>query len=130
MTKLLAVLFLSAMANLAGAADSSTKGNTMTQTAAIVTFKAHPGKGDEVARLVAAALPHANAEQPMPVWLVLQSERDPDLVYIADVFVDAAGRDAHLKAAAAAQILATVPAHLAVPVDISPMKLVAAKGVK
>lgn len=130
MSKLLSVLFLSIIASVANAADSSTKGNTMTHTAAIVTFKAQPGKGNEVARLVAAALPHANAEHPMLVWLVLQSEKDPDLVYIADVFVDAAGRDAHLKAAAAAQILATVPPHLAVPVDIAPMKLLAAKGVK
>lgn len=100
----------------------------MSQTAAIITFKAQPGKGDEVARLVAAALPHAMAEQPLLVWLILQAENDPDIVYIVDAFTDAAGRDAHYKDAAAAQIMATVPPHLAVPFDIAPMKLVVAKG--
>ncbi|NVD70487.1 antibiotic biosynthesis monooxygenase [Duganella sp. BJB1802] len=101
----------------------------MSQTAAIVTFKAQPGKGNEVARLVAAALPHAKTEQPLLVWLILQSETDPDTVYIVDVFTDAAGRDAHYKDAAAAQIMATVPPYLASPLDISPLKLVVAKGV-
>ncbi|MYM88310.1 hypothetical protein GTP91_14120 [Rugamonas sp. FT82W] len=96
---------------------------------AIVTFKAQPGKGNEVARLVAAALPHAKTEQPLLVWLILQSETDPDTVYIVDVFTDAAGRDAHYKDAAAAQIMATVPPYLASPLDISPLKLVVAKGV-
>lgn len=101
----------------------------MSQVAAIVTFKAQPGKGNAVAQLVAAALPHAEAEQAMPVWLVLQSETDPDTVYIVDVFANAAGRDAHLQAAAATQILATVPALLAALVDIAPQRLIAAKGV-
>ncbi|HWZ49714.1 MAG TPA: hypothetical protein VNX00_15975 [Herbaspirillum sp.] len=101
----------------------------MTKVAAIVTFKAKPGKGDEVARLVGAALPHAKNEQPMPLWLVFQSEVDPDIVHIVDVFVDSAGRDNHLKDQTAAQIIATVPPHLASPLDIAPMRLIAAKGV-
>lgn len=101
----------------------------MTQVAAIVTFKAHPGKGPEVARLIADALPQAMNETPMLVWLVLHSETNPDIVHIVDVFVDKAGRDNHLRDATAAQIIATVPQHLAEPLDIAPMQLVAAKGV-
>ncbi|WP_439892964.1 putative quinol monooxygenase (plasmid) [Ralstonia sp. 25C] len=101
----------------------------MTEVAAVVTFKSQPGKGSEVARLVAAALPQALNENPMPLWLVLRSEEEPDIVHIVDVFVDKSGRENHLRDATAAQILATVPPHLAEPVKISPMELVAAKGV-
>lgn len=118
------------IATFANAADSSTKVHPLTEAAAVVTFKAQPGEGNEVAQLVAAALPHAKAEKPLLVWLILQSEKDPDTVYIVDVFADAAGRDAHYKDAAAVQIMATVPPHLAVPLDITPLKLVTAKGVK
>lgn len=100
----------------------------MTRVAALVTFKALPGQGAEVARLVGAALPQALTEAPMPLWLVLHSEADPDVVHIVDVFVDAAGRDNHLKDATAAQVLATVPPHLGEPVQMEAMRLVAAKG--
>lgn len=100
----------------------------MSRVAAVVTFKAQPGKGAEVARLVGAALPHALNEKPMPLWLVLHSETDPDIVHIVDVFDDVAGRDNHLRDQTAAQIIATVPPHLAAPLDIAPMRLIAAKG--
>lgn len=59
-----------------------------------------------------------------------KGSRGAHTVYIVDVFTDAAGRDAHYKDAAAAQIMATVPPYLASPPDISPLKLVVAKGVK
>lgn len=100
----------------------------MSHVSAIVTFEAQPGKGDEVAALIAATLPKALQESPMPIWLVLQSEINPDLVYIVDVFTDATGRDAHVEDEAAKQIFATVPEHLAKPVNIAPMKLHAVKG--
>lgn len=100
----------------------------MSKAAAMVTFKAKAGHGNEVARLIQAALPHAREEQPMLLWLVLQSESDPDTVHIVDVFEDPEGRQAHLQAATAQQILATVPSHLACPLDIIPMALWAAKG--
>lgn len=100
----------------------------MSKVAAVVTFKAQPGKGAEVARLVGAALPEAIKETPMPLWLVLHSEANPDIVHIVDVFADAAGRDNHLRDTTAAQIIATVPPHLAAPLDIAPMRLIAAKG--
>ena len=100
----------------------------MSRVAAIVTFQAKPGHGDEVARLVAAALPRALNEKCMPLWLVLQSEEHPDIVHIVDVFVDTEGRDNHLRDATAAQIIATVPDHLGAPLDIAPMHLITAKG--
>jgi hypothetical protein len=40
---------------------------------------------------------------------------DPDMVFLVDVFADAASRDAHMAGAAAKQIMDTVPAHLREP---------------
>ena len=100
----------------------------MTHAAAIVTFKAKAGSGDQVAQLIAEALPQAMDETAMPIWLVLQSETNPDVVHIVDVFQDENGRNQHLQEAAAKKILTTVPGHLAEPLDLAPMKVNAIKG--
>ena len=100
----------------------------MNKHAAIVTFTAALGKGDEVARLIAAALPQAHQETGMPLWLVLQAENNRDTVHIVDIFNSEADRAAHLQLGTAAQIIATVPPHLAAPLDIAPMQVYAAKG--
>jgi len=100
----------------------------MSRVAAMVKFLAKPGLGDEVARLVAAAAPKTSVETGMPIWLVLRSSKNPDLVYIVDVFDTPKDRDDHLSHPTAAQILATVPPHLAEPIDIDPCELHAIKG--
>jgi quinol monooxygenase YgiN len=100
----------------------------MNRCAAMVRFQATPGKGAEVAALVGAALPKTASETGMPLWLVLHSSQEPDVVYIVDVFDSPEDRDAHLSHATAAQIIATVPPHLAVPLTIDGCALIAAKG--
>lgn len=101
----------------------------MSTVAGVVSFKAKQGEGSEVARLVAAALPHIERESGTPLWLVLQSNADPDTVFLVDLFRDAASRDIHMSGEAAKQILATVPSLLAEELRIHPADLIAHKGV-
>lgn len=96
--------------------------------AAIVRFTAQAGKGAEVAALVAAALPEALTETGMPVWTVLHSHQEPDVVYIVDIFATPEDRSAHLSLQTAARILPAVSPLLAAAPSIQAADLVASKG--
>lgn len=100
----------------------------MSTVAGIISFKAKPGKGAEAAHLIAAALPHVEAEQGTPLWLVLHSSSEPDVVFLVDLFADAAAREAHMTGAAAKQIFATLSEQLAEDPQIHPADIVARKG--
>lgn len=95
----------------------------------LITFKAKKGKGAVVAERIAAALPHVNAEEGTTHWLVIQSESDPDAVFLVDLFNSPQARDAHMTGDAAQQIFATVPELLAEAPHIHPAALIASKGV-
>lgn len=100
----------------------------MTTVAGVIPFKAKSGQGAEVARRIAAALPHVEREDDTPLWLVLRSNAEPDTVFLVDLFSDAAGRDAHMAGDAAELIFATVLPLLADEPVIHPADLIAAKG--
>ena len=100
----------------------------MNHHAGIVRFTAQPGKGAEVAALVAAALPEALTETGMPVWTVLHSHQEPDVVYIVDVFATPEDRAAHLSLQTAARIVPAVSPLLAQAPQIHAADLLASKG--
>lgn len=99
----------------------------MSHVAGVVPFKAKPGQGEEVARLIASALPHVEQEPGTLTWLVLRSEADPDLVFLVDLFADTGSRNAHMNGEAAKQIFATVPPLLAEPPALHPAAVTASK---
>lgn len=100
----------------------------MTTVAGVISFKARRGQGDEVARRIAAALPHVEAELGTPLWLVLRSNADADTVFLVDLFTDPAARDAHMIGEAARLIFATVPPLLEAEPAIHPADVIARKG--
>jgi len=101
----------------------------MNTVAGLISFRAKPTQGAEVARLIAAALPAVEAEKGTPLWLVLRSDADPDTVFLVDLFDGPDSRDAHMTGEAAKLIFATVPPLLASEPAIHPADLVASKGV-
>lgn len=100
----------------------------MDQTAGVISFKAKPGKGAEVARALSAALPHVEEESGTSLWLILHSESDPDALFLVDLFHDQASRDKHMQGEAAKLIFETVPPLLAEEPRIHPADLVVQKG--
>lgn len=100
----------------------------MNNHAGIVRFTAQPGKGAEVAALVAAALPEALTETGMPVWTVLHSHQEPDVVYIIDIFRTPEDRSAHLSLQTAARIVPSISPLLALPPSVGSADLLASKG--
>ena len=67
----------------------------MSTTAGLISFKAREGKGAEVAERIAAALPHVNAEEGTPHWLVIRSETSPETVFLVDLFSSTDSRELH-----------------------------------
>src|SRR5258706_15947284 len=80
----------------------------MSTVAGVIAFKAKQGEGSEVARLIAAALPHVERESGTRLWLVLHSNTDPDIVFLVDLFREAADCSIHMSGEAARQIFRQV----------------------
>lgn len=99
----------------------------MNELAAVIPFRAKAGSGEEVARLIASALPHVEDEVGTTTWLVLRSEADPDLIFLVDLFANPESRNAHMSGQAAKLILASVPPLLAESPSIHPATIVARK---
>jgi quinol monooxygenase YgiN len=91
----------------------------------LVTMQAKPGKENELARFLTAALPLAQAEPETTAWFAIKI--DPSTFAIADFFPAAAGRQAHLDGPIAAALLKRADELLASPPDIKPVDVLAAK---
>lgn len=97
----------------------------MVNVALLARLEAKPGKETEVADLLRAALPLANAEPATTVWFALRI--GPSTFGIFDAFADDAGRQAHLAGQIAAALMAKAPELLAQPPTIEPVDVLAAK---
>ena len=104
------------------------KEKKMSIVAGVVSFKAKPGKGTELAHAIAAALPHVEKEQGTPLWLVLHSNAEPEVVFLVDLFNSPEDRNTHMSGDAARQIFAAIPELLAEQPALHPSDLVAHKG--
>ncbi|MCB9560890.1 MAG: antibiotic biosynthesis monooxygenase [Kofleriaceae bacterium] len=86
---------------------------------------AKPGKEEEVAALLAGALPLAQAETATVVWFAFRISKSEFGIF--DAFADEAGRQAHLAGPIAAALMAKAPELLAAPPTIEPVDLLAVK---
>ena len=97
----------------------------MIKVGLVVLLEARPGKEEELAELLAGALPLALAEPGTTVWYALRS--GPTSFAIVDAFPDEAGRAAHLDGAIARALLSRADELLATPPDIRKVDVLAAK---
>ena len=97
----------------------------MTKTALLIRLEAKPGKEQEVAQFLRAALPLAEAAPATTVWFGIQME--PSTFGIFDAFPDDSGREAHLAGKIAAELLAKAPDLLAQAPNIEKVDVLALK---
>ena len=97
----------------------------MTKTALLIRLEAKPGKEQEVAQFLRAALPLAEAEPATTVWFGIQM--GPSTFGIFDAFPDESGREAHLAGKIAAELVAKAPDLLAQPPNIEKVDVLASK---
>jgi quinol monooxygenase YgiN len=88
-------------------------------------LQAKPGRETEVAQLLKGALALAQDERQTTVWYALQF--GPSTFGIFDAFEGESGREAHLKGAIAAALMAKAPELLAEPPKIEKVDLLAVK---
>lgn len=97
----------------------------MVKVALLARLIAKPGKEEEVAALLASALPLAQAEAATIVWFALRMSKSEFGIF--DAFPDDAGRQAHLNGPIAAALMAKAGELLAEPPKIEQVDLLAAK---
>lgn len=75
----------------------------MVRVGLLVSLRAKPGKEEEVAKFLEAALPVAQGESRTPVWFALRLGKSEFAIF--DAFPDEAGRKAHLSGPIAAALM-------------------------
>lgn len=98
----------------------------MIKLALFARLEAQPGKEDEVARFLQAALAMARDEPTTPVWFALKLS--PSTFGVFDAFHDEAGRQAHLTGPIAQALMAKAPELFAGPPTIEPIEVLGLKN--
>ncbi|HET7052206.1 MAG TPA: antibiotic biosynthesis monooxygenase [Solirubrobacteraceae bacterium] len=91
----------------------------------VARIEAKPDKAQDVASLLTAALPLAQAEEGTVSWYAARSS--PSTFWIFDTFGDEDARQAHIKGEIAAALMANADELLAEPPEILPADVLAAK---
>ena len=91
----------------------------------LAKLEAKPGKAQDVAALLAGALPMAQGEHETRTWYAVRS--GPNTFGIFDTFDDENGRQAHLEGQIAKALMDNAAALLASPPTIETVDLMAAK---
>lgn len=97
----------------------------MITVALVVKLTAKPETAEEVGRFLAGALPLAQEEPGTTVWYALRT--DDVTFWIVDAFPADAERQAHLSGPIAEALMANADRLLAVPPEILPADVLAAK---
>jgi quinol monooxygenase YgiN len=92
----------------------------------VVKLVAKEEKADEVGAFLAGALSLANAEAGTIVWFALRT--DATTFWIVDAFASQADRQAHIEGPIAAALMANAERLLAMPPEILPADVLAAKA--
>ena len=98
----------------------------MLKLALFVRLEAKPGKENEVAQFLSAALTMARNEPETPIWFALRLS--PSVFGIFDAFEDEAGRQAHLSGPIAQALMAKAPELFAKPPAIEPIEVLGLKN--
>jgi quinol monooxygenase YgiN len=97
----------------------------MVKLGLLARLEAKPGKEDEVAKFLSAALPLAEMEPSTTAWFAIRL--GPSTFGIFDVFPDEAGRQAHLSGPIASALMEKASELLTLPPQIDKVDILAAK---
>jgi quinol monooxygenase YgiN len=108
-----------------GATWHNLKGFIMVKVGLLARLEAKPGKEEELSQFLGEALVLANQADYDIAWFAFKLA--PSTFGIFDVFIDEAGRQAHLNGPIAAQLMARASELLAEAPRIDPIQVIAAK---
>jgi len=97
----------------------------MVKLALYVPLEAKPGKEEDVAAFLRAALPLVNEETGTIAWFAVRLGKSSFAIF--DAFADESGRDAHLTGKVAAALMARADELFATPPQIDKLDVLASK---
>ncbi|HMF68540.1 MAG TPA: antibiotic biosynthesis monooxygenase [Phyllobacterium sp.] len=97
----------------------------MVKLALYVPLEAKPGKEEDVAAFLRAALPLVNEETGTIAWFAVRLGKSSFAIF--DAFADESGRDAHLTGKVAAALMARADELFASPPQINKLDVLASK---
>jgi quinol monooxygenase YgiN len=97
----------------------------MVKLALYVPLEAKPGKEEDVAAFLRAALPLVNEETGTIAWFAVRLGKSSFAIF--DAFADESGRDAHLTGKVAAALMARADELFATPPQINKLDVLASK---
>jgi quinol monooxygenase YgiN len=97
----------------------------MVKLALYVPLEAKPGKEEDVAAFLRAALPLVNEESGTAAWFAVRLGKSSFAIF--DAFADESGRDAHLTGKVAAALMARADELFATPPQIDKLDVLASK---
>jgi quinol monooxygenase YgiN len=93
-----------------------------------VTFKAKPGKGDELAAILLEAAEGAEAAGGCVLYMVSRSDQEADAVWVTEAWTSREEHDASLEDEGAKALIERALPLLAGPPDATEMRPVGGKG--
>jgi quinol monooxygenase YgiN len=97
----------------------------MVKLALYVPLEAKPGKEEDVAAFLRAALPLVNEETGTIAWFAVRLGKSSFAIF--DAFADESGRDTHLTGKVAAALMARADELFATPPQINKLDVLASK---
>ena len=97
----------------------------MVKLALYVPLEAKPGKEEDVAAFLRAALPLVNEETGTIAWFAVRLGKSSFAIF--DAFADESGRDAHLTGKVAAALMARADELFATPPQINKLDVLASR---
>lgn len=97
----------------------------MVKLALYVPLEAKPGKEEDVAAFLRAALPLVNEETGTIAWFAVRLGKSSFAIF--DAFADESGRDAHLTGKVAAALMARADELFATPPQIDKLDVLASR---
>jgi quinol monooxygenase YgiN len=125
MAEFVSMLSIPPLPQAAGATQDVAMPKTNVTVALYARLVARPGKEEEVAAFLRAALPLAVDEPTTTVWFGVRL--GPSEFGVFDAFPDDRGRQAHLTGPIAQALMAKAPELFAEPPEIRPLEVLAAK---
>lgn len=100
----------------------------MSQIAVIAKIPAQPGKRDEVVAGLRAMLDHVETEDGTLTYVLHEDAKDPDLLWMYEVYADRAAFDAHGSSDAMKALGGAIGAHLGGAPELIFLNPVGGKG--
>lgn len=100
----------------------------MSQIGVLARIPVRPGKRDEVVAAMDILIDSANSEDGTQIYVLHEDQQDPDVLWVYELYADAAAFDTHMNADAMKSFIAAAGGLMAGRAELTKLTPVAGKG--